>query len=208
MIVNCPKCNKEFENIGKWSIKKFCSRKCANSRIFSQESIEKKRSAAIANFNFNTLNGKKSNPSLWSEETRNKWRESLRKTYKEKYERKSFNELGIDGKRRRVIEEQQEKCNKCKLSEWFDKKLTLEIEHKDGNKKNNDRDNLEALCPNCHSLTKTWRGRNKQNKSVSDEYLILCLKETTNIRQALIKADLSPRAGNYRRAKRLLEEIQ
>jgi hypothetical protein len=45
MIVNCPKCGKEFDNIGKWGIRKFCSRSCANSKTWDEkhkESLSKK----------------------------------------------------------------------------------------------------------------------------------------------------------------------
>lgn len=37
----CPKCNSEFNEIGKWGIRKFCSRKCSNSRICSDEKKKK-----------------------------------------------------------------------------------------------------------------------------------------------------------------------
>jgi predicted HNH restriction endonuclease len=37
----------------------------------------------------------------------------------------------------------------------------LEIEHIDGNFENNAEENLELLCPNCHSLTSTYKGANK-----------------------------------------------
>jgi Zn finger protein HypA/HybF involved in hydrogenase expression len=55
------------------------------------------------------------------------------------------------------------KCNTCGLSEWNEKELVLEIEHKDGNSENNHLDNVELLCPNCHSQTKTYKNRNKGN---------------------------------------------
>lgn len=45
-----------------------------------------------------------------------------------------------------------ELCNACGIGpEWNEKTLTLEINHIDGNWLNNLRDNLEFLCPNCHS---------------------------------------------------------
>jgi hypothetical protein len=43
----------------------------------------------------------------------------------------------------------------------FTNKVPIEIEHKDGNCENNRLDNLELLCPNCHSLTSTYKGANK-----------------------------------------------
>ena len=41
-IKNCPRCNKEFDDYSKWGPKKFCSRKCANSREQTKEVREKK----------------------------------------------------------------------------------------------------------------------------------------------------------------------
>lgn len=42
-------------------------------------------------------------------------------------------------------------------------KVPIQIEHIDGNAENNELKNLKLLCPNCHSLTKTWGGANKGN---------------------------------------------
>ena len=64
--------------------------------------------------------------------------------------------------RRKVLEEQNYKCNRCGLDEWQGHTLVLELEHKDGVRNNNERSNLECLCPNCHSLTYTWRGRSRK----------------------------------------------
>jgi hypothetical protein len=38
-----------------------------------------------------------------------------------------------------------------------------ELEHKDGNSENNDPENLEWICPNCHSQTDTYKGKNFGN---------------------------------------------
>ena len=38
-----------------------------------------------------------------------------------------------------------------------------QIEHKDGNHKNNHEENLTLICPNCHSLTETYKGANRGN---------------------------------------------
>lgn len=55
--------------------------------------------------------------------------------------------------------------NKCAICGWnkvnpYTKNIPLEIEHKDGNYKNNKEENLTLLCPNCHSLTSTYKGAN------------------------------------------------
>lgn len=41
--------------------------------------------------------------------------------------------------------------------------------HKDGNHLNNELENLELLCPNCHALTENWRGKNKNKKDIVSE---------------------------------------
>ena len=52
-------------------------------------------------------------------------------------------------------------CHQCGLEElWCSKKLTLQLDHIDGNHKNNDLSNLRFLCPNCHSQTDTYGSKN------------------------------------------------
>ena len=43
-------------------------------------------------------------------------------------------------------------CERCGASYWNGKKLPLELHHKDGDHYNNELDNLEILCPNCHAV--------------------------------------------------------
>jgi hypothetical protein len=55
------------------------------------------------------------------------------------------------------------KCSRCGWCEVnpFTGKVPLEIDHIDGNYLNNSEDNLDLICPNCHSLTSTYRALNK-----------------------------------------------
>lgn len=67
--------------------------------------------------------------------------------------------------RRYIFEKFENKCSICGWSEInpFTKTLPLEIDHIDGNSDNNSEENLTLLCPNHHSLTKTYRGANRGN---------------------------------------------
>lgn len=79
---------------------------------------------------------------------------------------------------RRYLKEKYD--NKCALCGWgevnkYTGNIPLEIEHIDGNYKNNKEENLILLCPNCHSLTSTYKGANighgrLTRKKYSDKY--------------------------------------
>ena len=53
------------------------------------------------------------------------------------------------------------RCNMCGISRWLDGEVHLQIDHKDGNKDNNNLKNLRLLCPNCHALTPQYRLKNE-----------------------------------------------
>ena len=57
------------------------------------------------------------------------------------------------------------KCSRCGWGEVnpYTNIIPLEVEHLDGNYLNNNENNLVLLCPNCHSLTSTYKGANKGN---------------------------------------------
>lgn len=64
-----------------------------------------------------------------------------------------------------LIEKYGNKCMKCKWCEVnpISGKVPIELEHIDGNSENNNLENLELLCPNCHSLTPTYKALNIGN---------------------------------------------
>lgn len=68
--------------------------------------------------------------------------------------------------KRRLIREGyiEDRCQRCG---WSEKVVgaeftPCELHHKDGNSHNHNMDNLELICPNCHSLTPNYRAKNKK----------------------------------------------
>lgn len=61
----------------------------------------------------------------------------------------------------RLLQEglKKHQCECCKLDKWMDDKIPIELHHMDGNKYNNNLDNLQILCPNCHSKTSNNSGK-------------------------------------------------
>ena len=48
-------------------------------------------------------------------------------------------------------------CNRCAIIDsWNNKPITLQLHHKDGDNQNYEIENLELLCPNCHSQTENF----------------------------------------------------
>jgi len=52
------------------------------------------------------------------------------------------------------------KCEICGLTIWLGKPIPLELHHKDGNHHNNNLENLQILCPNCHAQQPNNAGKN------------------------------------------------
>lgn len=52
------------------------------------------------------------------------------------------------------------KCKCCGLNSWQGKEITLELHHINGVNTDHRLENLMFLCPNCHSQTENFSGRN------------------------------------------------
>jgi hypothetical protein len=67
------------------------------------------------------------------------------------------------------------KCTGCgNQGTWQDKKLTLQLDHVNGNPQDQRIENLRFLCPNCHSQTETYCSKNQKfspKKKVTDDQL-------------------------------------
>lgn len=92
---------------------------------------------------------------------------------------KNGDEDGINGEygiskhiRRYLMEKNNCKCEICGWSKTnnFTGTIPLEIHHIDGNYKNNKEENLQLLCPNCHSLTEFTKSHNKNGRKGRKKY--------------------------------------
>lgn len=112
--------------------------------------------------------------------TGQRWQQSphqKKQKYKEKY---SLKQVFIENspvtqkvlrgyiERHNIIEH---RCQFCGCNgNWQNGIISLQIDHKNGNNTDNRIENLRYLCPNCHALTETYRGRNKALKAKCREH--------------------------------------
>lgn len=73
---------------------------------------------------------------------------------------------GYDFIRNFLLEKYNGKCQLCGWGEenQYTHSVPLEVHHIDGDCTNNREENLQLLCPNCHSLTENFGSRNKGSK--------------------------------------------
>ena len=71
----------------------------------------------------------------------------------------------------RLIEEgiKEYKCERCKNTEWEGMPIPLQIHHMNGVHNDNRLENIQLLCPNCHSLTDTYAGKNA-NREINTKH--------------------------------------
>lgn len=78
----------------------------------------------------------------------------------------------------------ENKCGKCGLfGEWQGEPISLVLDHINGINNDHRIENLRFLCPNCHSQTKTFAGRNKKVASYAqppEQHYCSCGKPISN----------------------------
>jgi len=160
----CPKCNTEHSKSGT-----FCCRSCANSRTFTAETNDKKRNSNLKFYsNFTSeerkeLQAQKNTKFDAYARQLKVQQKNLETSWSRPYE-----EMHHGALRKRLLHERNHTCEQCGIgNEYNGKHLSLELEHVDGNNKNNKIENLKILCPNCHSQTPTFRGRNVKLRNLA-----------------------------------------
>ena len=61
---------------------------------------------------------------------------------------------------KKVLLSIKDSCWNCGINKWDSKPLVLEVDHMNGDPSNDYPNNLQLLCPNCHSQTSSFCGRN------------------------------------------------
>lgn len=88
-----------------------------------------------------------------------------------------LDELLVAGRRtqgihlkRRLIKAglKEDRCEDCGIDRWLGRPLALALHHINGDPCDNRLENLRLLCPNCHSQTPNFAGRNAQRRHLAD----------------------------------------
>jgi hypothetical protein len=147
----CPKCNTQHEKPGI-----FCSRKCANSRSWSDEA-KKAKSISLKKYI-------EDHPE-WIQQSKSglanrvaKQKETAKAKHIEKFKDGAI--VSRTAIKKFLILEYGEQCSICNmLPMWHSKFLSLQVDHINGINKDNRPENLRLVCPNCHSQTETFAGK-------------------------------------------------
>lgn len=158
--LTCVECGKEFIGLKK-NNRKFCSQSCSarfNNKIHPKRiHIEKHKNCIECG---NPLTNK------WKNKYCSKKCEVIHKQniIFQKIENGDTT-LYYKNYRNYLIHKYGNKCMKCEWDEINPSTglVPIQLEHKDGNSENHNLENLELLCPNCHSLTPTYGALNKGN---------------------------------------------
>lgn len=158
--MKCENC--EQEHNGSYGSGRFCNAKCA--RGFSTKSKRDEINRKVSS----TLSGREK-----TEEERQKLKDAwdVRRTNgTHKWKRLSNEEFFVVGSKNnnqkvknRLFEENIKKyeCEECGISNYRDKPITLQLHHVNGVNTDNRIENLQILCPNCHSQTDNYAGKGR-----------------------------------------------
>lgn len=174
--MKCEKCNKEHN--GTYGSGRFCEETCARSFSTSEkrDEINEKVSKKLTK---SGKYGKYKRPVTYClycglvAKNGNFCSNECRHLYSYNEYIKKWHEGIVDGTRaggvalsahirRYLFIKYNNKCSKCGWNEKNLKtgKIPLQVDHIDGNSDNNTEENLDLLCPNCHSLTPTYGSLN------------------------------------------------
>lgn len=146
----CEYCNCEHD--GNYGSGRFCTRECMYKFVLSKR--RKHLSPEIMKKILDkSLKARSNRRYLWLLDVLNGNILDARKGFSFKKLKLSLIEFGF----------KDYKCEICGNTTWFENKIPLEVHHIDGNDMNNCIENIQLLCPNCHTQTDNYRAKNRKN---------------------------------------------
>jgi 5-methylcytosine-specific restriction endonuclease McrA len=189
----CPKCSNLHDKLGI-----YCSQSCANGKKWTQADKDLKSRSALKYVATLSEDKRKSMTANAVSAIVEKAKDAL--AYGD------FDTLSVSHKRERILLEQKYICNLCPQTLiWNNKSLKFQLDHISGNRKDESRSNLQMLCPNCHSQTETYGGKNGTkvtNKEIED-----VLVTSENNHHVCAKVGLNPSAHAYKRINKIRENM-
>ena len=162
MLVKCTKCKKEFQKMPSQAKKSksgnhFCSSNCSASYNNKNRNRKDKKPDIICLYCNKLVQPTHSNQKYCSNSCQSKYQNLL-----------VFNSLesGNNGTHRACKSywlNKDPKCSSCGITDWKGLPISLELDHINGDGTNNTLSNTRLLCPNCHSQTSTYKGKNSSN---------------------------------------------
>lgn len=175
-IVKCITCQKEIE-VNIRASDKQC--KCDDCRGYIKPIQTHKRLTHCLNCNEELLKYSKKKYCSYNCQTEYEFNEFIKKWKNNENNGLIAFECVSKQIRKYLFQKYNNRCSECGWGKTnqYTNKIPLEIEHIDGNHLNNKEENLTLLCPNCHSMTKTYRGANRGKGRLRkrQEYIKHCL---------------------------------
>ena len=201
-MIKCERCDIQHE--GKFGSGRFCSISCANSKRQLKGITKTKNYKGLSE---EQISEKKR---LRSEICRKAALVKAKLNREEKERRLStceWEELLSSERKERVLREQKYCCAICSIGmKWNNKPLSFDLDHINGDRQDNSRDNLRCLCPNCHSQTPTYKSKNAKGKRYSDAEVIIALKNSDSVYSALNSLGMNLHGGNYTRVRKIVKQ--
>jgi len=148
--MNCNNCGKEHNN------PLYCSRGCSVS-FNNRKNPKRKRSGRYDCINCGSIISSNNKAKYCSNKCQHDYQ------YELSISSWDLKKIGNKRIKRYLVDMFGNKCSVCGIESWNNKPIVFDLDHIDGNSDNNSKENVRLICPNCHSQTETYKGRNKGN---------------------------------------------